>query len=358
MVLIKNILILEKVFLTNLTEEIMRYFIDIESIPARYSTQWRDWIPKLSKKESTTISGTDYTGLSEGGFFDFNSTNVYKAEQTVKLSKLFRDGKIKDGDEFFFYDVWHPGVISLKYMIDLGKLNCKIYGIMHAGSYDETDILGMNKLYLWADSFEKSIFKACDKVFVASNYHKDMILRQRSAQAYATGLPFCFDELEDYKIISNKKENIFVFPHRLSPDKQPEIFDDLKEMFPDYEFIKTGDLDLSKPDYYRLLAKSKFQFSCSLHENWGISVFESMFLGCVPIIPDRCSYREMYGRDLVYESIWTYNAKHWKQYKDHLKTYIMMVILQYDEYYDRTAERIERVKKYYCDWNRIEEEMI
>lgn len=358
MVLIKNILILEKVFLTNLTEEIMRYFIDIESIPARYSTQWRDWIPKLSKKESTTISGTDYTGLSEGGFFDFNSTNVYKAEQTVKLSKLFRDGKIKDGDEFFFYDVWHPGVISLKYMIDLGKLNCKIYGIMHAGSYDETDILGMNKLYLWADSFEKSIFKACDKVFVASNYHKDMILRQRSAQVYATGLPFCFDELEDYKIISNKKENIFVFPHRLSPDKQPEIFDDLKEMFPDYEFIKTGDLDLSKPDYYRLLAKSKFQFSCSLHENWGISVFESMFLGCVPIIPDRCSYREMYGRDLVYESIWTYNAKHWKQYKDHLKTYIMMVILQYDEYYDRTAERIERVKKYYCDWNRIEEEMI
>jgi|TARA_B100002003_G_C14138257_1_gene547453 glycosyltransferase involved in cell wall biosynthesis len=336
----------------------MRYFIDIESIPARYSTQWREWIPKLSKAESVTISGTDYTGLTKGGFFDFNSTNVYKAEQTVKLSELFRDGKIKDGDEFFFYDVWHPGVISLKYMIDLGKLNCKIYGIMHAGSYDETDILGMNKLYLWADSFEKSIFKACDKVFVASNYHKDMILRQRSAQTYSTGLPFCFDDLEKYKILSSQKENIFVFPHRLSPDKQPEIFDDLKEMFPDYDFIKTGDLDLSKPEYYKLLAKSKFQFSCSLHENWGISVFESMFLGCVPIIPDRCSYREMYGRDLVYESIWTYSPKHWKQYKDHLKTYITMVMLQYDEYYTRTQLRMERVKKYYCDWDRIEEEMI
>ena len=336
----------------------MRYFIDIESIPARYSTQWRDWIPKLSKKESITISGTDYTGLTKGGFFDFNSTNVYKAEQTVKISELFRDGKIKDGDEFFFYDVWHPGVISLRYMIDLGKIDCKIYGIMHAGSYDETDILGMNKLYLWADSFEKSIFKACDKVFVASNYHKDMILRLRASRAYATGFPFCFDELEQYKILSNQKENIFVFPHRLSPDKQPEIFDDLKEMFPDYEFIKTGDLDLSKPDYYKLLAKSKFQFSCSLHENWGISVFESMFLGCVPIIPDRCSYREMYGRDLVYESIWTYNAKHWKQYKEHLKTYIMMVMVQYDEYYNRTQARMESVKKYYCNWDRIEEEMV
>jgi hypothetical protein len=40
----------------------MRYFIDIESIPFRYSTQWRKWIPKLSKEKSITISGTDYTG--------------------------------------------------------------------------------------------------------------------------------------------------------------------------------------------------------------------------------------------------------------------------------------------------------
>jgi hypothetical protein len=66
----------------------------------------------------------------------------------------------------------------------------------------------------------------------------------------------------------------------------------------------------------------------------------------------------MYGRDLVYESIWTYSPKHWKQYKDHLKTYITMVMLQYDEYYTRTQLRMERVKKYYCDWDRIEEEMI
>ena len=116
----------------------MRYFIDIESIPFRYSTQWRKWIPKLSKEKSITISGTDYTGLTSGGFFDFNRTNIYKAEQTKKLGELFRDDKIIEGDVFFFYDVWHPGVISLKYMIDLNKFkNCKIYGIMHAGSYDE-----------------------------------------------------------------------------------------------------------------------------------------------------------------------------------------------------------------------------
>jgi len=336
----------------------MRYFIDIESIPFRYSTQWRKWIPKLSKEKSITISGTDYTGLTSGGFFDFNRTNIYKAEQIQKLGELFRDDKIIDGDIFFFYDVWHPGVISLKYMIDLNKFkNCKIYGIMHAGSYDKTDILGMNKLDLWADSFEKSIIKACDKVFVATKYHKDMILRERSLHTYTTGLPFCFDELNQYKINKTKKENIIVFPHRLSPDKQPEIFDDLKELFPDYQMIKTGDLNLNKEEYYKLLARSKFQFSAALHENWGISVFESMYLGCIPIIPDRCSYREMYGRHLVYESSWTYSSKHWKQYKSHMKLYIDTLILQYDDYYKRVEERMFSVIKYYCNWDNIEKEM-
>ena len=35
----------------------------------------------------------------------------------------------------------------------------------------------------------------------------------------------------------------------------------------------------------------------------------------------------------------------------------MMVMVQYDEYYDRTQARMERVKKYYCNWDKIEEEM-
>ena len=32
-------------------------------------------------------------------------------------------------------------------------------------------------------------------------------------------------------------------------------------------------------------------------------------------------------------------------------------MVQYDEYYDRTQARMERVKKYYCNWDKIEEEM-
>lgn len=336
----------------------MMYFIDLESIPQRYSTQWREWIPQMYSKESVTVSGSDYEGLTGGGFFDFNSTNIYKAEQVVKLGKMFQDGTIKDGDEFFFYDVWHPGVVSLRYMIDLSEFkNCKIYGILHAGAYDPTDILGMKGLGEWADGFEESMVKACDKVFVATKYHGDMFEAARSQKVYATGLPFSFKDLEQYKVPIEEKENIIVFPHRLSPDKQPELFNELAIEFPDYDFVRTGDLKLPKDEYYKLLAKSKFQFSASLHENWGISVFESMFLGCVPIMPDRCSYSEMYGHKVtLYPSKYTLTPKGWAKYKNKMIQFIQTRMDNFEKDSARTERAIQSVITEFCNWDNIEKE--
>jgi glycosyltransferase involved in cell wall biosynthesis len=337
----------------------MMYFIDLESIPARYSTQWREWIPQMYSGESETVSGTDYEGLTGGGFFDFNSTNIYKAEQVVKLGKMFQDGTIQDGDEFFFYDVWHPGVISLRYMIDLSEFkNCKIYGILHAGAYDPTDILGMKGLGNWADGFEQSMVKACDKVFVATNYHGDMFEKARGLKVYATGLPFAFDHMNQYAQPIEKKEDIIVFPHRLSPDKQPEIFDELKEYFPGYEFVRTGDYNFTKDEYYQLLSMAKFQFSASLHENWGISVFESMYLGCTPIMPNRCSYREMYPTVKLYPTKYTATKAGWKNNKEKMVKFIETRIENYEAEYERNQKAIAETIKQFCSWENIEKEFV
>jgi glycosyltransferase involved in cell wall biosynthesis len=315
----------------------------------------------MYSKKSITISGTDYDGVTEGGFFDFNSTNIYKADQTKIISQMFRDGKIKDGDTFFFYDIWHPGVISLRYMIDLNEFkNCKIYGILHAGCYDPTDILGMKGLNDWASGFEAAMIKACDKVFVATEYHANMVKKARRLKVHATGLPFSFEDLDRFKKPIEKKENIMVFPHRLSPDKQPEIFDELKDHFPGWTFIRTGDfMDIGKDGYYELLAKSKIQFSASLHENWGISVFESMYLGCVPILPDRCSYSEMYGDKIeLYPSLWTLDKPCWERCKPKLIDFIHEKIANFGWYSSHTESAIAAVIPEYCNWDKIEKEII
>ena len=42
--------------------------------------------------------------------------------------------------------------------------------------------------------------------------------------------------------------------------------------------------------------------STALHEFQGISVLEAVQLGCIPVLPNRLVYPEMFGLDYLYES--------------------------------------------------------
>jgi hypothetical protein len=112
------------------------YIIDLESIPTRYTCEWKTHFPELIKKHGhdvTVISGPDdlSNDTTPGMFLNFSATNIYKSVQVEKFSKLFSEGKIKDGDYFLFADAWHPGIINLKYMAALLNVKIKIGGLWH-----------------------------------------------------------------------------------------------------------------------------------------------------------------------------------------------------------------------------------
>jgi hypothetical protein len=77
---------------------------------------------------------------------------------------------------------------------------------------------------------------------------------------------------------------------------------DLKEKFPSYKFIWTLEQDLTKDEYYKLLAKSKIVVSFALQENFGYGIAEAVYLGCVPIVPNRLVYPEFYSLATLYET--------------------------------------------------------
>jgi len=123
------------------------YIVDLEKLETRYTKEWASHVPNLIKQqghEVVVISGPDDIPSvpTPGMFLNFSATNVYKAVQVEKISRLFCEGKIKDGDYFLFTDAWHPGVINLKYMIELLDIKAKVGGLWHAGSYDPQDGLG------------------------------------------------------------------------------------------------------------------------------------------------------------------------------------------------------------------------
>jgi hypothetical protein len=106
-----------------------------------------------------------------------------------------------------------------------------------------------------------------------------------------------------FQVNNNKKENIIVFPHRLHPEKQIDLFNSLQKVFPECKFVVTHGLNLSKKDYYKLLAKSKIIFSASLQENFGYSILEGCTLDVMPVLPfNNTDYKYIYPKEFLYEN--------------------------------------------------------
>lgn len=284
--------------------------LPIEPLESRYSIQWYEWFAKEVSKSKYMLRIINPEPLTKkienGAFLDICGTNYYKAKQLQELCERIHYGHVKDGDIIFLHDGWFPGVEMLAYIRNAMRINFKIVGCFHAGTYDDTDFISKMGMGKWGEHLENSWFRIFDKIFVATHYHKNLIKENRDIKNWrlidVTGFPI---EKPNEAKGNFTKENIVVFPHRLTSDKQPHLFDDMasfcKDKFPDWQFIKTQEHNLSKSMYYSLLCRSKIAVSFAQHENWGIGMQEAVMCGCIPIVPNRLSYVEMYPEIFRYD---------------------------------------------------------
>ena len=310
------------------------FLVPIEPIDSRYTKQWYENIPKiigdritelkLDPWEVVTVAGEGATnGTTDGAFLDFAATNYYKAAQVQAISELFMHGRVKPGDKFLVTDAWNFAITAIRYMSDLLEIPVEIHGIWHAGNYDPTDILGMKMQKDWPPHQERAWYYACDYNWFATNFHRSMFLKNLGIcdafKAHRSGQPheYIIPQLED--LLDTPKQDKVIWPHRYNADKQPEIAEELKT---DFNMIITAKMGLNKEAYYRELASSKVIFSCALHENLGISIMEAVLSGVIPVLPDRCSYAEMYPAEFLYPSIWTSSEENFLHYKPQLVEFI------------------------------------
>lgn len=296
------------------------FHVCLEPLDNRYTKQWYDNIPKTINKAKqeqnlpflvVTVDGeTLEDKTTSGAFLNFSSTNHYKATQTAKIAELFHSGKVRPGDKFLFTDAWHFGITATKYMSELLAIPVEIHAIWHAGAYDPTDILGMKMTKDWSSNQERAWYYATDFNYYATNFHKDMFLKNLNIptkdrlKAFRSGQPheYIIPELQAANV--GPKEDLIVWPHRYNSDKQPQIIEDIAKDF-EGSGIKvaiTQKMNLNKEEYYKLLGRAKVVFSCSLHENLGIGMMEGTLAGCLPLVPTRASYNEMYLPEFKYES--------------------------------------------------------
>ena len=350
------------------------FLVDLESVETRYTGQWKSHVPNLLKKAGHNvhiISGpTDIpSATTPGAFLNFGGTNIYKANQVEQLGRLFCSGTVKPGDHFLFTDAWHPGIINLKYMSELLNIPVVTHGLWHAGSYDPQDFLGrLVGDKPWVRLAEKSFFHAFDHNYFATEFHinmfRDNLLHtnlgtihdfKTSGKIVRTGWPMEYMDstLNLYK--GMPKRDLILFPHRIAPEKQVDIFLDLKEQLPQYEFVVCQDQQLTKNEYHNLLGESKIVFSANLQETLGISCYEGAIVDAIPMVPDRLSYSEMYHEGFKYPSEWTKDKDSYLQHRQELCHHIVVTMTHYEKRIPQVRKLAQDLTDYFFSADRLME---
>lgn len=316
------------------------YVVALEPIPTRYTWEWFTHIPAMLNKyiaknnldlKVVQIDALEVISCSDttsGAFLNFAATNVWKSVQLQKIATLINDGKINNGDVFYFTDAWNPAIIQLRYMLSLMRIDATIHAQWHAGYHDPYDQLNTRLVYKdnrWIVDFERSLFHAIDYNYFTTDFYLNLFTKNVLTEVYTQDKPgYQYQNVLDYNKICKagyplsyliekanelkniKKENLVIFPHRLAKEKNPQRFAILKKIIlekrNDIKFVVAMEENLSKEEYWKLMSKSKIAVSFAQQETYGIAMVEATLFDTIPFVPDDLSYKEMYFDDFKYDT--------------------------------------------------------
>jgi len=289
-------------------------FVPIEPLEERYSAQWYSWFMRDFERcgcEVLTVGDRRPATISVGQFLDVYGTSEYKARQMVDMIRLIRDGF--EGT-IFFMDLWFPGLCHLGYLRDNARRRIKLSGMLHAGTWDKWDYLSQNGLTPWAQYSERGWLTMVDQVFVATEYHRQLVLGARGVAPVRI-------EVARFPVIdardcprcgrNTEREALVVFPHRLAPEKDVGAFYRMRDLWQTrygrehdaVEWLLTKRVCGDKAAYYALLSRATVAVSTAKQETFGIAMQEAVNCGAVPVVPDRLSYQELFSDRYRYDDL-------------------------------------------------------
>ena len=253
-------------------------------------------------------------------------------------------------------------------MSELLEIKVTIHALWHAGSYDPQDFLGrLIGDTPWVRHSEKAFYEAVDHNYFATDFHIDMFIENLLGVDTRTGrirhmtnnkivragwpMEYMDSTLNLYK--NMEKKDIILFPHRVAPEKQLDIFLDLKKHLNNFEFIVCQDKTLTKNEYHNLLGESKVVFSANLQETLGISWYEGAMVDAIPMVPDRLSYSEMALPEFKYPSEWTESWGAYQMNKDKVIERIKNYVKNYDTYIPAIRKQTKKLSEEFFSANGI-----
>jgi len=286
------------------------WILGLEPLETRYTGEWYSQFKKVFKELGVShefIYGDVVTMNLESKFFlDPIGTNIWKTTQMSRMLNKF--DKVREGDAIFTWDFWHPALECLAYIRSFLKKKFYLVGIAHSGTYDPWDLTYQIGMGRYGKFFEEGWFQILDKVFVATTFHKELILKSRTVderKLCVTGLPVDIEHVSRFRKPWGQKEDLIVFTGRKSAEKGYDLVLKLRNDL-NLPIVVALDLGLKKKDYHKLLGKAKIVFAPSKQETFGYGVVEGIANGCVPVVPNGLSFQDYVLKKFRYEEGWSF----------------------------------------------------
>lgn len=296
------------------------FVVPIEPLEERYSAQWLRWWKQYNRSAFHSFEViqilpelTQYRTIENGQFLDNIKTNRFKLEQLQQLIFRIQRKELRDGDIIWFHDGWFPGVETLAYIRDTMNIKFQMVAMFHAGTYDKWDYLSQSNAAVWAAPMETGWCRGVyDKVLVATEFHKRLLCRERkisTEKVFVVPFPFMLEK-EHQNWECDTREQTIVFPHRLACEKGTNALAHFHHLLSEFNkehgtlwrMVITKQCCRTKAEYYAVLKEATYALSFAKQETWGIAMQEATVGGCIPIVPSRLSYKEMYPKLLQYRS--------------------------------------------------------
>lgn len=315
------------------------WYCGLEPYEGRYTLQLQQWSEEVFKNR-----GIDYEvvqgelldtskSIVTGQVLDAHGRSYYSLTQMSKLVARMKAGDITWEDAIFFEDMFTPGMEVLPYIMDQTSPEyCpEIWIRCLAQTIDPDDFLYVCHMEDWMRHYESMVNTFVTGVLASS---EEMVAHMKLAGWKVpiyniSGLAFGKREVQsrvkNLKNFYDRKRRV-CFAARFDQEKQPGFFMDLVEIITGYtptefcilsggtlrsnndEYVirarkleKEGKLkiyeNLSKNDYYNILADSRVLFNCALQDWISNTASEADALGTNCLYPAYRSFPETFAND-------------------------------------------------------------
>lgn len=260
----------------------------------RYQEWWFEEFPKRLSKAFKEVIVLGHQCIHErplgSGFSPINQAIEFECKQVKQYMEL----DLRIDDVLLLNDLSFPGIFA-NVLFHQRPVSC--YAICHATSRNKYDYFMHDRKIKYP--IEKSIAALFDKVFVATEYHKNKLGWDNIE---VIGLPDPPPELmktPDDRLCGFRPINTGYFSRNSIQKVNQKILRYLKKHH-QYAIIHFN--ESTWEGYYHRLKKCKIVLITSKEETYGYQVVDAIKCGAIVLAPNSCSYPELLPKKYLYSS--------------------------------------------------------